>query len=133
MLFADQHTNSYNVPFHSIMALLRTAIRSGERGLLKHKRVAKQRHLLYMTRAYETALQFGLSLPLTLRQCASFDDQSHKIELLRVDLETRLLKLDQLETGNSHKNRGDILREHAQDSQRSRSHTLAACTAMIEP
>ena len=46
-----------------------------------------------MIRAYEDAVTFSLRVSLTKQHCASFDEKSHEVEILRSQLEKRALEL----------------------------------------
>lgn len=46
-----------------------------------------------MVRDYENALQYSLDISLTKHHCASIDEKSHRIEVLRPRLEKRIADL----------------------------------------
>jgi hypothetical protein len=80
-----------------VRRLLRTAIHSGEKGMLEGDVANVRKCTSSMTRAYENALKRSLDICLTKRHCGSIDEKSHEIELLRPRLEKRIAELKRCE------------------------------------
>jgi hypothetical protein len=80
-----------------ISRLMNFAVRSGEQGLRKRHSAGAQELAASMTQAYERALSLSLTLSLTARDCNSFDEKSHQIELIRTRLECRIEELAERE------------------------------------
>lgn len=87
----------YDVRIGCIARLLRRAIQAGEQGLLESDVGHVRNCTSNMIRAYDSALQSSLHLSLTKDHCASIDEKSHKIELLRPRLEKKIACMNGVE------------------------------------
>ncbi len=84
----------YGIRVAHVTRLLRAALQSGEKGMREGDPCDVRKCSSSMMRAYESALKYSLNISLTKQHCASIDEKSHRIEVLRPKLEKRIADLD---------------------------------------